>query len=358
MRQIKRKRKRLFVTILLSLQGVLCIPAHADKLASAQTTEPGANTVSLPTQILKTGINLNGISVSTNTLQVAKEIGVADLLAQLKTLQDRVDSYKILSLESLAARQELTEAKSNISQLLQKANLEVDFVRAEISAEENLYGEILSTYTNNRDKAIARTNALSFISNGALWATGEAYDIPTYKYPRLSIPSGTISILAGVIPSAASMYTFKQLGGKKTDSEAEPNMLAKLFGYPVNNDIEYPRSVWAFLSAVPANEPKGKSRREQLIDRWVADSNISSFTDRTSKAQLDKITASVSVKKGLSISTLSTRQVMLQQLGSEVLKMKRMLLELSMVLQGDKQLSASAPQNEATPMSTKPFTTD
>jgi hypothetical protein len=351
-------KKRVLVTLLLSGQVLLCIPVYADQVASAQPNEPGANSVSLPTQILKTGINLNGISVSPNTLQLAEQIGVADLFTHLKTLQARVESNKSISLESLAARQELTETKSNISQLIQKANLEVDFVQAEISAEENLYGEILSTYTNNRDKAIARSNALSFISNGALWAIGEAYDIPTYKYPRLSIPSGTISILAGVIPSAASMYTFKQLGGKKSDSEVEPNMLAKLFNYPVSYDIEYPKSVWAFLNAVPANQPKGKSRREQLVDRWIADSNISSFTDRTSKEQLDKITASVSVKKGLSIATLSTRQVLLQQLGSEVLKMKRMLLELCMVLQGDKEFSASLPQREETPISTKPFATD
>jgi len=89
---------------------------------------------------------------------------------------------------------------------------------------------------------------------------------------------------------------------------------------------------------VPADDRSGKTRRDQLIDRWISDKNISSFTDRSSKKQLDVITASVPQRKGLSITTLTVRQVMLQQLGSEILKMKRMLLEISMVVQGEKRI--------------------
>jgi hypothetical protein len=123
-------------------------------------------------------------------------------------------------------------------------------------------------------------------------------------------------------------------------------MLAKLFGYSTTEDIEYPHSVWDYLNQVPASNLKSKKRLDVLVDRWIADSNISGFTNRTSKAQLDVITASVSQKKGLSISTLSARQTMLLQLSAEILKMKRMLLELAMVAQGDKQFTALAPDAE------------
>ncbi len=136
------------------------------------------------------------------------------------------------------------------------------------------------------------------------------------------------------------MYTLKAVNGKRKTSEVEPNMLAKLFGYSTTEDIEYPHSVWDYLNQVPASNLKSKKRLDVLVDRWIADSNISGFTNRTSKAQLDVITASVSQKKGLSISTLSARQTMLLQLSAEILKMKRMLLELAMVAQGDKQFTA------------------
>lgn len=77
---------------------------------------------------------------------------------------------------------------------------------------------------------------------------------------------------------------------------------------------------------------------DQIVDRWIADSNIPGFTDRNSKQQLDVITASFAQRKGLSISTLTARSIMLQQLQAEVWKMKRMLLELAMAAQNEKQL--------------------
>jgi hypothetical protein len=178
---------------------------------------------------------------------------------------------------------------------------------------------------------------LSFITNGALWAVCEAFAIPSYKHARYAIPSGILGIPAGMVPSLASMYTFKQINGKKATSEVEPNMLAKLFDYPTNPEIEYPRSVWEFLHQVPASEPSGKKRLDQIVDRWIADANMPAFTDRHSKKQLDVITASLAQRKGLSIGTLTARSVMLQQLEVEVWKMKRLLLELSMAVQSDKQ---------------------
>lgn len=308
---------------------------------SQQTFEPSANTQAIPKQILKTGICLTSSTVSPNSLQLANAIGLMPIVEQIQTLRQQVASYKDQhSLEALAARQDLSEAIQNASLIVQKTNLEIDFTLSAIEAEYQLYLEILATYTNDRDKAIARTNALSFITNGILWAVCESLAIPTYKNANFAIPSGIVGIPAGVVPSIASMYTLKQINGKKRTSEVEPNMLAKLFNYPTTNDIEYPKSVWQFLNQVPASEPQSSTRLKQLIDRWIVDANIPDFSDRASKRQLDVITASVAQRGGLSIANLTVRTVMLQQLGAEVSKMKRLLLELSMVIQGEKQLSA------------------
>lgn len=92
---------------------------------------------------------------------------------------------------------------------------------------------------------------------------------------------------------------------------------------------------------MPANDPTAKPRFDQIVDRWISDANMPAFTDRHSKGQLDVITASVARRKGLSIGTLTSRQVMLEQLSAEILKMKRLLLEITMAVQGDKEMSAA-----------------
>ncbi len=324
--------------------------------------EPNANIMDMPRQILKTGVIINSRKLSVNSMQLADNIGLTPLLSDLERLRNEIQSFKdsgqYKTLECLHVRQELHDTIQKADLLLQRVDLEIDFTNAEIEAESQLYQEILAEFTEDRDKKVTYINAASFISNGILWTICEALAIgsinTTYaRNPRkclnLTIPSGIVGIAAGLVPSIASMYTLKAVNGAKRASEEEPNMLAMVFDYPQNSEIEYPQTVWKFLQQVPADTPNGKKRVDQLVDRWIADSNIPDFTDRKSKAQLDVLTASVSHKKGLSIQTLTSRNVMLLQLHAEIQKMKRFLLELTLAVQGEKRLSAGvygAPQKE------------
>jgi len=319
------------------------IAQSAPNNTTSSTKESTANTKLLPSQILRTGVVITSTGLSPNTMQLADNIGLTPLMEQVQLISDKTASNSgIVSIESLTNKQDLLETRQKARMLIQKTGLEVDATVAEISAERELYNEILTKFKEDRDKAIAKTNAFAFISNGALWAVTEAFVIPTYKHAIYNVPAGIVGIPAGMVPSAASMYTFKLINGKKKDSEVEPNMLAKIFKYQTNSEIEYPKSVWDYLNGVPADAPNSKTRIDQLIDRWIADSNIPSFTDRNSKKQLDVITASVSQRKGLTISSLTVRTVMLDQLLAEVVKMKRMLLELEMVTNGDKRFIANS----------------
>lgn len=322
--------------------------------ADANASSSGVNTEAFPKQILKTGINLSASDISPNSLQLANNVQLSPVLERLQSLRSKIDTLPP-GAERSEARIDLLEARSQALQIINRTNLEIDFVMAEMTAEQNVYSEILSTFTNDRDKLLARINAASFISNGVLWAVCESLSIPTHTRSVYAVPSGITGIAAGLVPSFASMYTLKAVNGKRKTSEVEPNMLAKLFNYPTSPEIEYPKSVWLYLNEVPADGLSEKTRKEQMIDRWIADANIPGFTKRDAKT-LDVVTGSVAQKKGLSISTLTTRQVMLQQLSAELLKMKRMLLELSMVAQGDKQFVA-ATQLRTTPISHKPATT-
>jgi hypothetical protein len=328
--------------------------APSSSAPASSAGAPAANSQEFPRQILRTGINLNATDISPNSLQLANNVQLSSVLERLQSLRARVDSLPV-GQEKTDARVDLLEARSQALQIIGRTSLEVDFVIAEMTAEQNVYSEILSTFTNDRDKLLARVNAASFISNGVLWAVCESLSIPTHTRSVYAVPSGITGIAAGLVPSIASMYTLKAVNGKRKTSEVEPNMLAKLFNYPTSAEIEYPKSVWLYLNEAPADGTSSKTRKDQMIDRWIADSNIPGFTSRDRKT-LDAITGSVAQKKGLSIATLTTRQVMLQQLSAEVQKMKRMLLELAMVVQGDKQFVAST-QLRPTPISHKPSTT-
>jgi len=310
-------------------------PAPINSRTTSLVSPTQANTLEVPHQILKTGINLSTKTASPNSLQLAKSVGLLPVLQEIQSLRNKLDDSKETSND---VKQNLLLLTIQAMQILQETSFSIDFVLAEISAEENIYTSVLNTFTGDRDKAVFKTNAMSFIANGALWAVAEGLDIPTFSHPRYSISSGTNGILAGVVPSIASIYALHQLDGKKRMSESDPNMLAKLFDYPTNVEVEYPEPVWQYLNLAPAEDSEGKTRRELLIDRWIMDKNMSSFTDKSAKKQLDVITASVPRKKALSIESLTVRQTMLQQLGAEILKMKRMLYELSMVVHGEKTI--------------------
>jgi len=318
------------------------VPAYCQTIAAQKQEEPGANTVIEPKQILRTGIDLTKKSLSPNTLQLADTIGFTPVLKRVEELRNKVDALGgAVSLEKLDARQSLNEALMDGALIIQRSSLDIDFALAEIAAEQEIFSSQISTFTDDRDKAVARTNAIGFVSNGILWAACEGLAIPTFKQPKYAIPSGIIGILAGVIPSIASLYTYRQLSGKKAHSRLDPNMLAKLFGYPTTVDIDYPDSVWTFLTQVPADGASSKTRVDNIVDRWISDANLKAFTDRESKRQLDILTGSAVHRKSVNISVLTARKVMLSQLAAEIMKMKRMLLELSMALHGEKELSVT-----------------
>jgi len=77
-----------------------------------------------------------------------------------------------------------------------------------------------------------------------------------------------------------------------------------------------------------------KSRLCELIDRWTQDKYMQMFSDRNSKAQLDIITGAV--RSHLTLQLISDRLAMLQQLSAMVAMMKRPLLELMMIVRGEK----------------------
>lgn len=336
-----RRRATVCFLAVVAIAQVTLLSTFLPAAASAPSTSQ-INSVEVPKQILRTGINLANRTVSPNTRQLAQNLKLLPILSRMQELRARRTQHNSgNSLESLSERTELLEVTQQAQNILIRTSLEIDFVLAEIDAEQNIYSEVLSSLQGSRDKLVARVNAGSFLLNGALWTVCEALAIVSPLHPNYAIQSGIVGIAAGIVPSIASGYALKAYSGKRLKSECEPNMLAKLFDRPINPAIDYPNSVWSFLNTVPASDVGSgaeKTRKEQLIARWVSDKNIPSFTDKANAKEIDVITATSAHRKGLSIDHLTVRLVMLEQLQGELAKMKRLLLELAMVITDEKEV--------------------
>jgi hypothetical protein len=272
-------------------------------------------------------------TLSGDAIEVANVLHLTPLFRQLEDLRKQVEVFKGEKVPS-ELREQLRDVKEDIRETIEQARLEVDFVQAELSVELAGQSELLRAYSEARDNRVNFANIWGFRTNGALWALAEALDIPTYKRPRYSIPSGTIGILAGIVPSAFSILAVRESSGGHYDRAPRPNMLSKIFDYPCVPRIDYPDDVLAFLRTVPAKSRPGYSRIDQLVDRWIADKNIHIFSDRNSTKQLDVITGTV--QNRLTIQSISDRLTMLQQLSAIINQMNRPLLELMMAVRGTK----------------------
>jgi hypothetical protein len=327
---LRNSRWHIFVIVVLQLVSAISNSAYAftfhHKLGRKTQDNPYFYALAL--------CDLKSKGASPDAIQIADLLNLTTQLGQLEEARRKAQSYNGGKLPA-ELREQLRDLKQDISDAIEQAHLEVNFVQAELAVEIAGQSEMVRAYSEARDNRVNSINNWSFRTNGVLWAVAEGLSIPTYRTPRYSIPSGTTGIIAGIVPSVFSLAAVRESGGGKYDRSPRQNMLAPLFTYPVKEArLDYPDSVLRYLHSVPKEDTSGKSRIDQLIERWVEDKNIHSLTDRNSRSELDILTGSV--QHHLTIELVSDRFTMLQQLNALVAQMNRPLLELIMIVRGTK----------------------
>jgi hypothetical protein len=280
--------------------------------------------------------DLHDKGVSKEAIQLAEQLKLADALREVSALRASQATSKLSPEQSL----HLLELREDVREAIEQTRMEIDYSDSEMSREEAVYEELLQAYTDARDRRVDRINAYGFRTNGILWAVGEALDIPTYASPKYAIPSGAIGIVAGLVPSAFSLYALRQEHGGKFERDPHPNMLSKVFGYKVTPEIDYPDSIWTWLNSVAPNGACDRSRLKYLLANWENDINLHHFSARVTKLQLDRLTATI--QDELTIRVISDRLVMIRSLRAVILGITRPLLELLMVLRGTKTFSTES----------------
>ena len=180
-----------------------------------------------------------------------------------------------------------------------------------------------------------RANVNAFRTNGVLWAIAEGLDIPTYRHAKYSIPSGTIGIIAGIVPSIFSLYAI-HMPKERYPYSSYSNMLCKIFDYPITPRVEYPNSVWNFLNAKPLGEPT-RSRKQIMIEHWSTDKNVH-CCKKLKDNDKDTLNLLTGTKQDvITPELLSDQLLMLNETKAIVVQMNRPLMELMMLVRGQKQ---------------------
>jgi hypothetical protein len=312
---------------LLFLSALMLIFAREENSAEAAAKK----STYIPIPIIPAPTDPNTTQASPDAVQMAEILGLTEKLKLIQDLRSRTGKGETPSPES---RQEATDAKIEVLAIVEEARLDVDFVSAEIEEELAASQELLHVFASQRDNRINRMNAYGFRVNGVLWAICEALDIPTYKAAKYSIPSGTIGILAGLVPSAFSLYALREPDARFARL-SYPNMLSKLFDYPTIPRIEFPKNVWSYLNSNPVGEAD-RTRRDIMIDYWLHDKYINLLVGRSKTPDLDTLTGFK--QNNVTIRMLSDRLTMLRQTRAVVMGMNRPLLEVIMVMRGTKSI--------------------
>ena len=321
--RLSRALQPLFICCLSGL--AFCSFVAAQKCAAASQR---SFNFSAPATIVESDCDLHSQQLSPAAVQLAHTLGLDQKLKRLGELQSQ--SRQHLSVED---HLELNDLKLELLQQLEQARLEIDFVGAEIEMEVAGLSELLQAYSADRDNRINRANAWGFKTNGILWATAESLSIPTYRYPRLSISSGTIGIIAGLVPSMFSMYALREATGKRFERKLYPNMLTKIYDRPVTLRTEFPESVWTYLNSPPSGETR--TRREILVTHWREDKNIHIFDKGgLNDTKISLLTGAGS--NGVNIDLINDRLTMLREVKAVVMQINRPLLELLLVMEGKK----------------------
>ncbi len=264
------------------------------------------------------------LKLSPGADQVAKLIGVTELIERLQSLPERERGPGAgMTVEAMMIRQQITEA-------VLTASLEADGVIAEIDSETERLAEIRGLLEARRDRALQINTLASLVTSGASGIVGTALQLSD----STAKAGNWIGITGGSFSTLLSLIGIHQQGSGKYALRDSPNMLAPFFEREAEFHTKYPESLWQYLnSPVPTELEKG-TRRNRLRGEWIKFGRIDEKAEVKSKDK-DKIaflTSTSSEGRKLTIDLLNDRAAMLAGVKVWAELMKRDMGKLMLAL--------------------------
>ena len=297
-------------------------------------------------------INLDGANLADASADAGRQSATVQLSAQAQSMSDELNLDEPIgrlnrlkeqsttnasgprSIDGILLRQDILEARQQITSGILKANLEIDYVLSAIEGEQNQYAALSRSMANARDTAILTNTVLAQLTNGIFWNLSGVFTLVGVDHAQASNVDGISSMIAGSLPAMLALYALYQADGPKRRLPKHPNMLAPLFTKITSDDGYYPESVLKFLNSVPAGQSGKKTRKDELIEQWIKSKYISDKKGAVAEnTRALMLAGTIEKRRALSLSLLRTRQAMLTDVHTVVFQMKRGLMELTAVLE-------------------------
>jgi len=208
------------------------------------------------------------------------------------------------------------------------ASLEVDGVIAEIDGELSEISEIRANLESRRDKVMTLNAIGGIITGGGLGVVGTALQ---FKASTANLGNG-IGVASGAASIVLSVLGIHQQKGGKGSLGIAPNMLAKFFDKKPEFHSDYPQEVWVYLTDIPPTATDKRTRKDDLITRWIDCGHIDSPSSAKGQKQIDLMTSSTSSKQKLSLDQLADRSAMLSDVRASTSLLKRDLSKLMLAV--------------------------
>jgi hypothetical protein len=250
-----------------------------------------------------------------NLEQVAKILGVEQVLSKARKLHAQVPCASIPNLEELAARQDILETVTLTA-------LQVEGVIAEINNEQARLAELSAALQARRDHGLNLLNAANLVTG-----TGIGIGVNALQFSSATANVGNgLGVGSGIGSTVLSIIGIRRQRGPLAAAGRVPNMLAPLFGRASKLNSYYPSVVLEYLHAVPAGTRN--TRLEQLMAEWSQTGRLDSAQGPKSEKKIAMLTSSSEDSLKLSIDNISDRVAMLSDVAATVALMNRDLAGL------------------------------
>jgi len=283
------------------LIACICAVSHAEQKSNTQSPIPAASNQRTSEADLKQTIHL---------------IKLDELQQKLQSIQAKRSCKDPATLEELSTRQDIMEA-------IQISVLDVDSVLAELSNERGELSNLRATLQARRDRTVSRLNAAALITGAGLGTAVSATQFTNLTSTTQNVGDG-IGVGAGALSTVFSILAIHHQHGPKGEVGQTPNMLAPLLGGDPVLNTYYPPEVIEYLQSVPANtDPSLGTRLERLKSEWVQSGRLATSGSAQSQRKLEALTSSEDDQVKVSISDLSDRIAMLEDVSGRVSLLKR-----------------------------------
>jgi len=261
---------------------------------------------------------------SENAEQVAKILGIAQLVSDARRMHSEGMCGAPATLEEISMRQDILER-------VVAASFDVDGVLAELENERARLSELSSALQSRRDHTVNLLNVANLVTG-----TGIGIGVNALQFSSSTANVGnSLGVGSGIGSTVLSIIGIKRQRGPLAVPGKVPNMLAPLFGKSPKLNSYYPQPVMDYLHAAPVADASSGSRLDQLMAEWKQTGRVGEASSPKTEKKITALTASSDGNAKLSIDDLSDRIAMLADVSGRVGLMKRDLADLMMSIHGE-----------------------